>query len=132
MRTATINGKPSLYLTPETTLETPDFFARCPLPTLQEQWIETSRKMAEEHRQAEQEWLNDPEAQREYQEWSESLYNTPEAEAEHDAWCDAQEAEMDALCDAYDAEVSELAGLGDAGLHAIAGHDAVWQAGGEI
>ena len=129
---ATINGKPSVFLTPVTPVpvidqptyfadpENIDFFARPPLPTIQEQLAETDRKMAEAHRQAEAEWLADEEAQREYQEWSDSLYNTPEAQAELDAWCDEQERQ------------AELTSLGDAGLHAIAGHDARWQAGGQI
>lgn len=58
-----------------------------------------------------QEWLNDAEAQAEYQEWS----------AEVNAQSAAEKR----------AEAHELAKLGEGALHCIAGHDIKWQQGGD-
>ena len=57
----------------------------------------------------------------------------PKTEAEQiDAECYMSAEEEAHLCSKFDAEVAELASLGDGARHYIAGHDAVWQEGGEI
>ena len=122
MQTATINGKSSIYKTPETTPDSVEY-TLTPNPNFDfEEYMRVAmlpaKALAEEAQQAEEEWLNDPVAQAEYQEWSEAVDEANSAE---------YEAEME-----RQAEASELSELGESGQHAIAGHDAVWQAGGEI
>ena len=122
---ATINGKPSVFHTPE-----------MPVPLITDfqthfaEQVSSAVAMAED---VETDWLNDPETIAELNAWNKSL-ETPEAQAQYDAWVTEQErAELDEhLCSQYDAEAAELAELGEAGLAYIAGHDAVWQAGGQI
>ena len=140
MATATINGSPSIFQTPEfpTTAVTPDYETRIA------DVITIATEMADETL-TDADWLNDPETVAELSAWHEELdeawRNDPKAQAEYDAWVTEQEriaiekeeSDFEAhLCSQYDADADELASLGDAGLHAIAGHDAVWQAGGQI
>lgn len=99
-----INGKPSVFMA----VENPNQ----PLPNFQEQWIQTSRQMAAEAEQAEQEWLADEAAQAEYQEYLDSVHSQP------------SDAELDRMAEEY-----ELARLGDGAAHYIAGHDTAWQQG---
>ena len=126
MATATINGTPSIFISAEPPTGT--------FPTYRDRvanFTAIAENMATEGEvdtdQAEQDWLNDSEAQADYQAWCEELeaqwLNDPKAQQEFCDWCD--EAELESM-----AEEAELARLGDAGLHAIAGHDLKWQAGG--
>lgn len=105
MATTTINPNPKTF-TPAT---------HYPFPTVQEQFSETQQQIAEKAKQAEQDWLNDPEAQREYQEYRESVHGVPSDE------------ELDRM-----AEEHELEQLGASAGHCFAGHDRVWQAGGSL
>ena len=132
MTTATINGKPSLYLTitpPQPTQ--PSYPERiADLTTIASEMVEDSEP------QTDADWLNDPETQAELNAWYDSL-DTPEAQAEYDAWVteqeraslettesEAYEAHLEAQAEEYD-----LARLGDAYLEGINGHDLKWQAG---
>ena len=96
MAVPTINGKPSLFHTPEfPTREASNYFSS---------YARIATEMAKETQTHE---VNDPVSDM-----------TPEEEAH--------------LCSQYDAEVAEFTSLGDGAQRYIAGHDAVWQAGGEI
>ena len=127
---ATINGTPSLFKTPEvpTTGITTDYET-----SLTEQ-VQFAREMATDTEPTGFDWYNDPEVQADLNAWHDSL-DTPEAQEQRDAWCDEQErAELERREAELErqAEAAELASLGDSARHAIAGHDAVWQAGGQI
>ena len=144
---ATINGTPSIFQTPVTPVPVinPDAYSTAFVgiatdmvaeteaqrhtncPACQEQMVHwrTANPTANEadaEKAHEQIWSECPACVAEYCEWSEGVERATDAEAEFEAH----------LCSQYDAEAAELASLGDAGQHAIAGHDAVWQAGGEI
>ena len=99
MAVPTINGKPSLFITPEApTSKAPNYFSS---------YARIATEMATE--------------------------TEPKTEAEQiDAECYMSAEEEAHLCSQYDAEVAELASLGGGARHYIAGHDAVWQEGGEI
>lgn len=89
---ATINGNPSVFLTPETS---PSRVPICAANYLQS-WIEVSKEIAEIiHRETEEEWLNDPVIQAGYQEWCDALeeewLNDPVAQAKFAEWCDEQQ-----------------------------------------
>ena len=127
---ATINGKPSIFKTPEVSpagITTPDYETRIGdfLGIANEMVTETEPETDED-------FLNDPETQAELNAWYDSL-DTPEAEAEFDGWVTEQEREaFEAhLCSQYDAEIAEMEALGEGYLIGLnTNHDAVWQAGG--
>ena len=138
MQTAVINGKPSLYLTPVTPVPVinPDpstYFADV---------VRAAKAMAEDA-MTNEDWLNDPEVQAELNAWY-AAQDTPEAREEYDAWvteqeriaieseCEMTPEQEEHLCSQFDDETAELASLGDGARYYIAGHDAVWQEGGEI
>ena len=128
MQTATINGKSSVFLSPVTpvpVIDQPTYFADA---------VRVATEMATDTEPTDFDWYNDPEVQADLNAWHDSL-DTPEAQEQRDAWCDEQErAELERREAELErqAEAAELASLGESGQHAIAGHDAVWQAGGEI
>ena len=93
---ATINGRPSIFKTPEGVTPELDY------PTYFNGYVKIATEMVSE--------TETPEA--------DPFEMTAEEEAH--------------LCSQYDAEVAELASLGDGAKHAIAGHDLVWQAGGQV
>lgn len=96
MAVPTINGKPSLFITPA-----------APTPAAENYFRSYARIATEMATETQTQDVNDPVSD-----------ITPEEEAH--------------ICSQYDAEVAELASLGDGARHYIAGHDAVWQEGGEI
>ena len=133
---ATINGTPSIFQTPEA----PNAGITTDYATRIDDFLGIATEMATE---PDFDFENDPEVQAELNAWYASM-DTPEAREAYDAWVTEQEriaiateGEMSAeeeahLCSQFDAEAAELESLGDAARHYIAGHDAVWQAGGEI
>ena len=146
MATATINGKPSVFFTP-TEIPTEQISPSVDYQTRIATHLQIASEMATELETPEAEMtdedlLNDPEFRADYNEYLEGLerewLNDPKAQAEFDAYLTEQErladeeAMLDALCEAYDADADELARLGDAARSYIAGHDAVWQQGGEV
>ena len=147
MATATINGTPSVFITPE---PLPEILPTYPVRV--KTFTEISSEMASESViDPEADLLNDPEFQESYNEWCEKLdaewRNDPEAQRKFEEWCNEQEriekeeaekkeAELETLeHEAYEAdlerqaEAAELARLGDAYLEAINGADLKWQAG---
>ena len=143
MATATINGKPSVFITP-IELPTARIDPTADLQNHRTDAVRIANEMATELSTADTEmtdedYFNDPEFQAEYNEWYEKLdeqwRNDPEAQRKFEEWCDEQErladeeAELEALCEAHDAEASELVSLGCAAGHYFAGHDQAWQAG---
>ena len=139
----TINGKPNLFISPETPTEI--------LPTYRvrvKTFAEIAAEMATESViDSEAEMLNDPEFQAEYNEYCEKLEqewrNDPEAQAAFEKWCDAEERQVSELetaeAEAHDAhleaqaEAHDLANGGEAYLiGANTNHDAIWQAGGQV
>ena len=146
---ATINGTPSVFITPK---PPPEILPTYPVRVIS--FAEIASEMATESEVdldvAEAEWLADPEAQREYQEWCEALdeqwRNDPVAQAEFDEWCNEQErierevSELEtAEHEAYEAhleaqaEEAELARLGEGYLiGANTNDDEIWQAGGSV
>ena len=141
MATATINGKPNLFLSPEPPTEILPTY-----PVRVVSFAEIAESMATESViDPEAEMLNDPEFQESYNEWCEKLdeewRNDPEAQRKFEEWCNEQErikrqAELETLeHEAYEADLerqaeeAELARLGDAYLEAINGADLKWQAG---
>ena len=114
---STINGQKSVFLTPpapqqDTEESTPLHSATVDYAThVQNQVSEAiafARDLAE--------WLDDEQAQAEYQAWS--------------AECRDQEQERYEADMERQAEEHELERLGDGYMHAIAGHDLKWQQGG--
>ena len=97
------------------TVPTPasDFLLPRQLPTWQEQLAETQRKLEAENRKSEQEFLNDPEAQAEYQAWCESVDRMPSDE------------ELDHMAAEYELSQGCLIGLNT-------NHDDIWQVGGSV
>ena len=83
-------------------------------------------------------WLNCPPCSADYAAWNEAVdaewQNDPEAQRKFDEWCAEQErlADEAAMCEVHDADAHELASLGCAGRSYIAGHDAIWQEGGDV
>lgn len=139
MAVATINGKPSLFVSPDTPTEIyPVYSDRVSTFT------EIAEQMATEGEteMTDEDMLNDPEFQAEYNEYLERLdeewRNDPEAQRKFEEWCDEQErianeeAMLNASCASHDADAHELASLGCAAGHYIAGHDDVWQQGGDV
>ena len=146
MATATtINGKPSVFLTmanPNPT--TADY------PTRINDFVGIATAMVTElatpeAEMTDEDWLNDPEFQAEYNEYLERLErewrNDPKAQAEFDEWVTEQERialetegettpeEEADLCNRYDAEADTYAELRCGAGHYFAGHDNAWQAG---
>ena len=116
---ATINGKPSVFITPpapkQDTDESPTPFApsrTVDYATHVQLQIDDAIKFAQQL----QAWLDDDEAQAEYQEWSESCRESEPLPTPTDA--------------EKRADMHELSRLGDGALHCIAGHDLKWQQGG--
>ena len=94
MRTAFINGKPCVFLTPEPLAPVnPSDYTTAFVNIATEMVTET---------EPETDWQNDPEACRGYEEWLTSL-ETPEAFEEYDAWVTEQERE------AFEAEMERQA-----------------------
>lgn len=127
---ATINGKPSIYQTPElpTAAITTDY------ETYLVQQVQFARGIAEDTEPTDDDYLNDAEVQTELNAWYESQ-DTPEAREELDAWVTEQEREaFEAhLCSQYDAEIAEMQALGEGYLIGLnTNHDAVWQQGGNL
>ena len=110
MATATINGKPSIFQTPEapTAGITTDYATRI------DDFFGIATEMATDDR-TDDEWLADPEVQSELNAWY-AAQDTPEAFEAYDAWVTEQETEaFEAhLCSQFDAEVAEMASFGDA------------------
>lgn len=138
---ATINGQPSVFLSP-TEIPT-EINPSVDYETRVTDFTAIATEMAtSETEMTDEDWLNDPEFQAEYNEYLEGLerdwLNDPEAQRQFAEWCDEQErladeeAMFDSLCEAHDADTHELASLGDAAGHYIAGHDAIWQEGGDV
>ena len=152
MATATINGKPNLFLSPEPPTKVAT--AITSEITDHQEYIErvvrfATELVSDDTNLDETELLNDPEFQESYNEWCEKLdeqwRNNPEAQAAFDEWCNEQErierqAELEtAEHEAYEAhleaqaEEAELERLGEAYLiGANTNHDAIWQAGGNV
>ena len=129
----TINGKPSVFLSlTSVPIINPSDYATA--------FVGIATEMVAETEPTDFDFENDPEVQAELNAWYASM-DTPEAREEYDAWVTEQERiaiEQEAadfgahLCSQFDADSAELESLGDAARHYIAGHDDVWQAGGEI
>ena len=111
---STINGQKSVFLTPSAPVQseesTPLQPATVDYETYYQQQIDDAIQFARQL----QSWLDDAQAQQEYQAWS-------------DACRESEPMPTDAE---KRAEAHELARLGDAALHCIAGHDIKWQQGG--
>lgn len=132
---ATINGKPSVYLTPSTLPTQP--------PTYEARIAETTaiaKAMADEELTAKAEaearqHTNCPNCQAAFANWRTANPTSTEAEtAHHNIWseCPACIAEYTAWSEEADrqAEEYELERLGAGALHAINGDDQRWQKGG--
>lgn len=140
MATAMINGKPSVFKTLATPTEQFPIY-----PTRVADFASiTSDMTAEAEPKTDEDWLNDPEFQAEYNAWIDSQ-NTPEAFEKLDKWVTEQERlaimtegemtpeEEAHLCSQYDADAAEMASLGCGYLIGLnTNHDAVWQAGGNL
>ena len=138
---ATINGIPSIFLTltPPITSTGYSTYVSDAVAIA----IAMVAELATLEPRTESEWLDDPETQAEFNAWIDAQ-DTPEAFDAYDAWVAEQEriaimqeGEMSPeeeahICEQYDAEAEAYANLGCAARHYIAGHDAVWQAGGSV
>ena len=149
MATTTLNGKPNLFLSPEPPIEILPTY-----PVRVVSFAEIAEQMVTENEvdldAAEQDWLNDPEIQQEYQEWCEKLdeqwRDDPEAQRQFEEWCNEQQRlekaeaddemtaeEEEHLCSQYDADAHENSRLGEAYLiGANTANDLKWQAGGKV
>ena len=125
---ATINGKPSLFITPVPPIEN--------IPVYSERvanFTNIAESMVTEGEvnpnQAEQDWLNDPETQQEYQDYLDDIEAQRDRDAELEtAEHEAYEAHLEAQAEAHDLE-----NLGEAYLiGANTNHDDVWQQGGQV
>ena len=123
MAQATINGKPSVYLTPE-----------MPTPVSHETHItdavRIATEMVAETQKPESEWtdedyLNDPETVASLNAWYEEreaeFWNDPEAVAKYDEWV-TEQAELDAEMERK-AEEWENSQLGEAYIKALNGSE---------
>jgi len=148
MATATINGKPNLFLSPEPPTKVAT--AITSEITDHNEYIEhvvrfATELVSDDTNLDEADLLNDPEFQESYNEWCEKLdeewRNDPEAQRVFGEWCEEQqrlekEAELETLeHKAYEAhlerqaEEAELARLGDGAMECFNGHDLKWQMG---
>lgn len=114
---ATINGKQSVFITPpapkqETDNTPPPSPKTVDMQTHVENQIDDAIEFARDL----QAWLDDEQAQDEYQAWSQTC---------RDAEPLPEQTDAEKRAEAY-----ELAKLGENALHCIAGHDIKWQQGG--
>ena len=133
MANATINGSPSLFVSPVFSPVNPNPITDYATRVNDFLSIATDMATESETEMTDADWLNDPATQAELNAWHDSL-NTPEAFDAYDAWVTEQErlAEDAAICERYDADAEAYAELGCGARHYLAGHDAVWQNGGSL
>ena len=117
MATATINGKPNLFLSPEppTKVATAITAEITDHQEYVERVVVFATELVADEVDPEAEMLNDPEFQESYNEWCEKLdeewRNDPEAQRVFGEWCDEQqrlekEAELETLeHEAYEADL---------------------------
>lgn len=127
-----INGQPSVFITP--TELPPEINPSTDYETRIAETVAIATEMVTEAEQAEQEWLNDPQAQQEYRDWCDWVDSQRDLEADLDDM--ARQAELEtAESEAYEEHLEaqaaewELSRLGDGAMHAINGSDLKWQAG---
>ena len=112
---ATLNGNQSVFLTPSE-LQTDTDNTPTPSPATVDMETHFANQVDDAIQFARQlqSWLDDEQAQDEYQAWSDSCRESEPLPT------DAEKR----------AEAYELSRLGDGVLHCIAGHDLKWQQGG--
>lgn len=113
---STLNGQKSVFLTPSAPVQAEN--TPTPSPATVDYETHVANQIADAIAFARdlQAWLDDAEAQQEYQAWSQA--------------CRASEPLPEPTDAEKRAEAYELSKLGAGALHCIAGHDLKWQQGG--
>ena len=111
---STLNGKQSVFLTPSAPVQSEESTPLQPATVDYATHFQNQIDDAIQFARQLQSWLEDEQAQDEYQAWSASCRESEPLPT------DAEKR----------AEAYELSRLGDGALHCIAGHDLKWQQGG--